>query len=198
MENSLLQLFPVARREFWDRTAQMQEKLQEIRLRIHKPVTLLMEGRELFLDDTGCFTDNWELAYRTDREELEMLLNHICHYSLYAYEDEIRQGFITVSGGHRVGLVGQVVMEKEGSIRTIKHISCVNIRIAHQLRGVADRVLPYLYERGELKSTLIISPPGCGKTTMLRDLIRQLSDGNTYGAGRNVGVVDERSEIAGS
>ncbi len=89
-------------------------------------------------------------------------------------------------------------MEADGSIRTLKNISCLNIRISHQKKGAADAVLPGMYRMGRLKSTLIISPPGCGKTTLLRDLIRQVSDGNSYGRGMTVGVVDERSELAGS
>lgn len=198
MRNSLLQLFPMEKRSFWEETAGRQNQLQEIRLRCNKPIVLLMEGKEYFLDYNGMLLDNPELGYRVEREEVEAILNHICHYSLYAYEDELRQGFITVPGGHRVGIAGQVVLEQDGSVRTMKNITCINIRISHQIRGVADAVIPYLYDNGQLKNTLIISPPGCGKTTLLRDLIRQISDGNAYGNGMCVGVVDERSEIAGS
>lgn len=198
MQNSLLQLFPAEKRGFWSRAAAEREQLQEIRIRVDKPIVLLMGGREVFLNFRGEFQGNAENAYCVARHELEELLNHLCHYSLYSFEDEFRQGFLTVSGGHRVGIAGQVVQEGNGTIRTIKNISYLNIRIAHQVKGVADGVLPHLYEDGRLKNVLIISPPGCGKTTLLRDLIRQVSDGNSYGTGRCVGVVDERSEIAGS
>lgn len=198
MHQSLLQLFPANRRKFWGRTALEYKKMQEIRIRVDKPVVLLFEGREVFLNGEGEFQTTPKYAYCVDRVELEEILNHLCHYSLYAYEDELRQGFLTVTGGHRIGIAGQVVREGENSIRTIKNISYLNIRIAHQIKGVADKVLPWLYEGGRLKNVLIISPPGCGKTTLLRDIIRQVSDGNAYGVGRCVGVVDERSEIAGS
>lgn len=198
MKGDLLQLFPMDRRGFWQYTAQRQEDIQEIRLRAGRPVTVLWKGRERFLQESGSFTDSLEEAYCAGGQELEALLNHICHYSPYAFEDEIRQGFVTVSGGHRVGIAGQVVLEGRTGVRTIKHISYLNIRIAHQIKGAADKVLPHVYEKGRLKNTLIISPPGCGKTTLLRDLIRQISDGNPYGKGVSVGVVDERSEIAGS
>ncbi len=198
MRKQLLQLFPIDRRGFWQKTAAEQEHIQEIRLRAGKPVIVLCKGQESFLDDEGSFTDKPEMAYCAGEKEIEALLNHICHYSPYAFEDEIRQGFVTVAGGHRVGVAGQVVLEGTTGVRTMKHISYMNIRVAHQIKGAADMVLPYVYEKGRVKNTLIISPPGCGKTTLLRDLIRQISDGNSFGKGVSVGVVDERSEIAGS
>lgn len=198
MSDNLLQLFPMEKRAFWKRVAMEQKGIQEIRLRCNQPVVVIMSGREYFLDVDGLFMDNPALGYRVQAAEIEALLQHICNYSLYAYEDELRQGFITAPGGHRVGVVGQVVLGEKGLVRTIKHISCVNIRISHQIRGAADKVLPHLYKGEYLKNTLIVSPPGCGKTTMLRDLIRQISDGNPYGKGMCVGVVDERSEIAGA
>ena len=198
MENTIIQLFPEKQRGFWRQTASFQGEIQEIRLRAGRPIVVYMAGQELFLDRYGHFADSPSRAVSMLSEELEGLLGHICHYSLYAFEDELRQGFITVKGGHRVGVAGQAVLENDGHIRTIKNISFMNIRISHEVKGAADGVLPRLYGLGGLKSTLILSPPGCGKTTLLRDLIRQISDGNEYGTGMTVGVVDERSELAGS
>lgn len=197
MTGNLLQLFPMERRAFWEKTAEEENLIQEIRLRAGRPVSVFRNGKEWYLTKDGDYTDKQELAYRAHETEAEEILQHICHYSLYAYEDELRQGFITVAGGHRVGITGQAVLEADRTVRTIKHVTCMNIRVSHQIRGAGNKVLPYLYRNGELLSTLIISPPGCGKTTLLRDLVRQVSDGNQYGAGRCVGVVDERSEIAG-
>ena len=156
------------------------------------------KGEELFLTDTGELSRKPSEGHLATGRELSQMLEHICHYSPYAYEEELRQGFITVGGGHRVGVAGQAVMEADGRVRTFKNISYLNIRVSHQMRGAADGVLPGMYRRGRLCSALIVSPPGCGKTTLLRDLIRQISDGNAYGRGMTVGVVDERSELAGS
>lgn len=198
MENTIIQLFPEKQRGFWRQTASFQGDIQEIRLRAGRPIVIHMGGRELFLDRNGHFSDSPSRAVSAMSEELEGLLGHICHYSLYAFEDELRQGFITVRGGHRVGVAGQAVLESDGHIRTIKNISFMNIRISHEVKGAADGVLSRMYGSEGLKSALILSPPGCGKTTLLRDLIRQISDGNEYGPGMTVGVVDERSELAGS
>ncbi|WWR14874.1 stage III sporulation protein AA [Lachnospiraceae bacterium JLR.KK008] len=194
----ILGLFPDFLRGLWQNIASQADSLQEIRLRADKPVTVLLGQRECFLGKDGGTTADEGQAYRIRARELEAVLNHICRYSVYAYEEELRQGFLTVPGGHRIGVAGQAVADEDGGIRKLKHISYMNIRIAHEIIGAADRVMPYLYEKGRFLSGMIISPPGCGKTTMLRDIIRQVSDGNPYGGGRCVGVVDERSEIAGS
>lgn len=123
-------------------------------------------------------------------EDIKETMALVSNYSLYAYEDEIRQGYITIKGGHRVGIAGKTVLENE-RVKTIQYISFMNIRLSHQVKGCANQVLPYIINEGRLCHTLIISPPCCGKTTMLRDIIRQVSE-----SGQSVGVVDERSEIA--
>lgn len=198
MENSILHLFPARYRAFWQRTAGEQKTLQEIRLRAGRPVILHSGGREHFLTAQGEPTGSLSQAYCAAERELEEILEHICHYSPYAFEEELRRGFVTVAGGHRVGVAGQAVLEPDGRIRTFKNISYLNVRVSHEVKGAADGVPPDMYGGGSLKSALIISPPGCGKTTLLRDLVRQISDGNVYGPGMTVGVVDERSELAGS
>lgn len=198
MYQSILQIFPNLNRDFFRFVAEREHRINEIRLRCERPLLVLEGHKEWFLNKDGIYTDKLAEAALLSKESLERILQHICQYSLYAFEEEIRQGFITVAGGHRIGLVGQVVLENNKSIRTIKNICGLNIRVAHQIKGVGQCVLPYLYENGSLKSTLIVSPPGCGKTTLLRDLIRSISDGNEYAQGMTVGLVDERSEIAGS
>lgn len=197
-EQEILHMFPGAYRELFGRAAARGKELQEIRLRAEKPVIVFRNQKEYFLTAAGQFTKEAAAARVLKAAELEQILQHICNYSLYAYTDEIRQGYLTLPGGHRVGLAGQAVLESENSIRTIKNIRYVNIRIAHEVKGAAADVLPQVYEAGRLCNTLLLSAPGCGKTTLLRDLVREISNGNQWGGGVSVGVVDERSELAGS
>ena len=159
-------------------------KLQEIRLRIGKPLIIVSDNIEFVLHKI------------IEKEELMEILEYVSNYSLYAFENELKQGFITIEGGHRVGMTGQVLIE-DGEVKNIKHISSMNIRISHEILNCADIIFPYITEDKQICNTLIISPPRCGKTTMLRDLIRQVSDGNRWVRGCTVGVVDERSELGG-
>ena len=198
-QEEVLRMFPQFMRGKWEKAAGHADRLQEIRLRVNAPAAVLIDNREWFVDAEGDLMDRQPEGSGNTPEELEAILKHLCQYSVYAFADEIRQGFITVQGGHRVGVAGQVILDEENKIRNLKYIRYLNIRIAHEIKGVSDRVLPYLYGRqGQVLNTLLISPPGCGKTTMLRDIIRNLSNGTAYGKGMNVSVVDERSEIAGS
>ena len=155
------------------------EGVQEIRLRSGRPVFLKEAGKSRFLDETPLTT--------ADIRETVSLLSA---YSLYAFEEELRQGYLTIEGGHRVGFCGKAVLE-QGEIRTLKQINALNIRIAGEQKGWGEKILPFLMEGDVFCHTLIVSPPGCGKTTLLRDMVRCLSEGL-----RTVGVVDERGEIA--
>lgn len=170
------------------------DQLQEIRLRIEEPLILLYQGEEVFLSRAGELLTGDRDAYVVKAADVKETLDHASSFSLYAFEDEIRQGFITVQGGHRIGLAGQVILE-QGRIKSVKHISFLNIRMSHEKKGCGREILPYLFENRQICHTLIISPPGCGKTTLLRDLVRLLSDGSERFRGVSVGVVDERSEI---
>lgn len=165
------------------------EKLQEIRLRAGQPVRVIMGNEEAVLPKKNG-------PHITTKEEVRETMDYISHYSMYAYENELRQGFLTVEGGHRVGVAGKVIMDQE-KVKNIQYISSVNIRVSHEVIGCADSLLPYITKNRQVCHTLIISPPGCGKTTIIRDLIRQISDGNQYVKGCSVGVVDERSELGG-
>ena len=166
-------------------------KLLEIRLRAGQPLILNRTDGELFLTETGRLTKNRGEAFVVSRNDLRETLEYISNFSLYAFEEEVRQGYITIAGGHRVGVCGRTVLEKN-QVRSMKYISFLNIRLAHEVKGCADRLLPMLRAAdGKVCHTLLVAPPGAGKTTMLRDIVRQFSDG-----GMTVGVVDERAEIA--
>ena len=184
-------LFPDYMRHLVLEIGKDTRELQEIRFRVNQPIRVKKGNLEYEIGKKK------DVFYKVTAEDIRNLVNYLCQYSLYAYETEISQGYFTIQGGHRVGVTGQVILSK-GEIRNMKYISSVNIRIAHEVLGAADKIIPYLYERGELYNTMILSAPGCGKTTLLRDLVRQISNGNRYGTGRNVGVVDERSEIGGA
>lgn len=166
------------------------DKLYEIRLRVGRPLFLTYDGGECFLRSKG------KEPYLVTREDLKETMEYISGYSLYAYEEELRQGFLNVQGGHRVGVTGKVILDGN-RIRGMKYISCINVRLAHQIPGCADDVMPYIQTKDWVAHTLIVSPPRCGKTTLLRDIIRQLSNGRDGIPGLTVGVVDERSELAG-
>ena len=161
------------------------DHIQEIKLRIGKPLIIIYRGKERM----------WKDVIVT-KEEIKETLEYISNYSLYAYEHELKQGFITIEGGHRVGMAGQVIME-EGKIKNLKYISSINLRISHEVKNCADKIFPYITYNKQMYHTLLISPPRCGKTTLLRDIIRQVSDGNMWVKGCTVGVVDERSELGG-
>ncbi|WP_242986534.1 stage III sporulation protein AA [Vallitalea guaymasensis] len=169
--------------------------LQEIRLRVNKPLIIRIDNKEYFLNQDKLVTSS-KRAYIITEKDLKDTMEFISNYSLYAFEDELRNGYITVDGGHRVGLAGKVVVENN-RVKTIKNITCINIRISHEIKGCANKVIPYIFQENRIYHTLIISPPRCGKTTLLRDIVRQLSDGVRNNTGITIGVVDERSEIGG-
>ena len=154
------------------------ERLQEIRLRTDKPMVMIYKGEEMFAKDRKGKT-----VIVTGKDVRETL-DYISNYSLYAYENELRQGFITIEGGHRVGMAGQTMVEQE-RVKNMKYISSVNIRISHEMKGCAEKIMPYICMNGELCHTLIISPPRCGKTTLLRDIRwMQMDQRNDSGRGR--------------
>ncbi|MBU8879342.1 stage III sporulation protein AA [Bacillus sp. FJAT-29790] len=161
-------------------------ELEEIRVRINRPLELTIKGIPRFL------------SYIVRQEDAVHLLNKISHFSIYTLEEELRRGYITIEGGHRVGLAGKVILEG-GAVKAIRDISSFNIRIAREQIGIADQLVPHLFNGGWLH-TMIIGPPQTGKTTLLRDIARIISSGdiNARFQAYKVGIIDERSEIAGS
>lgn len=170
-------------------------RLQEIRLRVNMPLIVVYGAKEYFISYTGKPVSEIKEAYRVTCQQIKEAMVYISSYSRYAFEDEIRQGFITVEGGHRVGVAGRIIWDG-GKIKSITYISFINIRISHEVIGCSDSVIGYLYNDDSFYNTLIISPPRCGKTTLLRDIVRSIANGNAGSRGRTVGIVDERSEIS--
>lgn len=196
LRNQIVRLFSGSVRQRLERDSLDYGQVCEIRLRVHSPCMILYRGEEFFLGQGGGLTRDGRRAYCATGEDIQETMEHIAGYSLYAYEEEIRQGYLTVQGGHRVGIAGKAVMEGE-RIRSVKYISYINVRVSHQIKGCATLLMPYVRADAGICHTLIISPPRCGKTTMLRDMIRQISNGDEQYPGLTVGVVDERSEIGG-
>jgi stage III sporulation protein AA len=184
---------------------------EEIRLRVGQPLMIIGDSRTLIWK-----ARTWQIA--TDAayslvaaadvlqsQDLEMVFDRVCQGSLYALEEELKNGFLTVPGGHRLGFSGRAVLV-EGQLQTLKDIRFMNLRIARQVKHCLHELLPFLTCEGRWLSSLIISPPLGGKTTILRELVRLASSGigvieGYHGkpiGGMNVSLVDERSELAGS
>lgn len=189
-------IFPKDNVDFWKEIKCHIELITEIRIRAEKPILIYMKQKEISVDKDGKIIYVPELGKCFSYKELQKLVDYWCMDSRYAFQDEIKQGFLTIEGGHRIGICGETVVDEGGNIQTIKYVSSVNIRIAHEIKGVAERIMEYIYEKNKVINTLIISPPGAGKTTLLRDIVRLLSWGNDKQCGMNVGIVDERGEIA--
>ncbi len=192
LDRDILSLFSRRIREltnshFSDNPAQLRT-VREIRLRKGLPVCVVYSGGDALLLGQG---------FSVSDDDIDNTLALVTDSSYYALENEFANGYITIPGGHRVGLAGQVVTWADGSTR-LREISGFNFRIAREVKGIAEALVPKLLKGGILASTLIVSPPGSGKTTLLRDLCRVSSVG-LPGFGlrpSQVGIVDERSEIA--
>lgn len=163
------------------------DELEEIRVRVNCPIILKFHNNEKIIQDKISNSDTKEI------------LQYVCENSIYAYQNEINHGYITIRGGHRVGITGNCVIE-ENKVINISYIYSLNFRIARQRFGAANNVIKHIInvENNDIYNTLIVSPPGAGKTTILRDLIRQISNGIDYidFKGKTIGVADERGEIA--
>lgn len=185
LKEQILQLFGRRIRQKMESLNVDFETIQEIRIRAGCPIIMMENGREHLIKTEVCLDD------------IKEIVESACGYSGYAFEEEIRRGYLTIAGGHRIGLAGKAVVNMQG-IQTLKMVSSLNIRIAHPVCGCAGKWRKYFYEGDRPHHILIVSPPGCGKTTLLRDIVRTFSDGTDKIPGVTVGVVDERSEIAGT
>lgn len=160
-----------------------KERIEEIRLRPGQPFSIVFpEGERLFPDE------------KVRPEALAWVLERASQHSIHTVLDQVRNGFVTVQGGHRLGLCGTGVVER-GELTNLRTVSSLALRQAREVKGLAKSVAPQLFQEGRLANTLILAAPGKGKTTLLRDLVRVISAGEGCPALR-VGLADERGEVA--
>ncbi|MCD7863191.1 MAG: stage III sporulation protein AA [Lachnospiraceae bacterium] len=178
-------LLPETYIEKWNLAGYEKTRLQEIRIRTGAPLSLKYDGQERLLEDA-----------KATPQDLSKIVQWLTGFGIHAYQQELRNGYFTVRGGHRVGVGGQAALDGEGLFLGFRHIQSLHIRIAHEIIGISDALLTGLYGDGRFLNTLILAPPGMGKTTMLRDLVRNISDGNHFSQGLEVSLIDEREEIA--
>lgn len=166
------------------------DKLMEIRIRCGVAVALVCTDGIYYVTKKGHITKNCEDGVIATSGDIRRGMELVTKSSVYAFENEIKNGYITLAGGHRVGISGDAVVV-DGRLSHIRTVQSLNYRLAREVIGAADLVMDRIFDGKNIKNTLIISPPMCGKTTMLRDIARQLSF-----LGKKVSIVDERSEIA--
>ena len=182
--NDILRYFPDNIRVVLENEINNNFIIEEIRIRNSKPIILKLNNSEKIIN------------YIVQTEDLLNILQSICENSIYSYQNQICEGFITIKGGHRIGITGSAVIENN-QVKNLNYISNLNFRIARQIIGCSNNIIKEIInqEGNTIYNTLIVSPPGAGKTTLLRDIIRNLSNGTEEITGKNIGVVDERGEI---
>lgn len=183
----IINLLPkIIQEQFNNFPKELLGKVEEIRIRINRPIEVIANQKVFFL------------SYIVKQQDAEQLLNKLSQHSFYTLDEELKRGYITVEGGHRIGLAGRVILEK-GFVKAIRDVASFNIRVAKEKIGISEKWIPYLYQ-AKWKNTMIIGPPQTGKTTLLRDLARVISVGDKKFniPPLKVGIIDERSEIAGS
>lgn len=183
--NDILRYFPDNIRVVLENEINNNFIIEEIRIRNSKPIILKLNNFEKIIN------------YIVQTEDVLNTLQSICENSIYSYQNQICEGFITIKGGHRIGITGSAVIENN-QVKNLNYISNLNFRIARQIIGCSNNIIKEIInqEGNTIYNTLIVSPPGAGKTTLLRDIIRNLSNGTEEITGKNIGVVDERGEIA--
>ena len=165
----------------------LKNKIREIRIRVNKPIIIRTNNQDIIIE------------YFVNQEEILETLSRLCENSIYAYKNQICEGFITIKGGHRVGITGSCVIEN-GKVLNIKYVSSLNFRIAREVINCSQNYLDKILDlkNQTIFNTIIVGKPGSGKTTILRDIVRNLSNGieKYQFQGKTCGIVDERGEIA--
>ncbi|MEG0923512.1 MAG: stage III sporulation protein AA [Anaerovoracaceae bacterium] len=178
--DKVIQCFPTSTQgQIANLNKSVRDSIEEIRIYRGKNIHLLSNGSDIILKGI------------VDGAVINNILNNLMKYSYHSYEEDLAKGFITIDGGHRVGVCGKAVINK-GEVSLVRDISSLNIRYSKEVIGCSDHLMSIIMEKGKLNNTLIVSPPNCGKTTLIRDIARNLAL-----IGYKVGICDERSEIAG-
>lgn len=167
-------------------------ELNEIRIRANKPIIVYIKGQPYYIYEKG-LTCNISNAIFATKEMIEDIVYRASDCSIYSVNEQLKQGFLVLDNGIRIGICGSVV-EENGAIKTTTNWTSLNIRIPHQIKNVSLNVFNEIISENGIKNTLIISPPGAGKTTFIRDFVLQMSENNFCS---NVCIIDERGEIAG-
>lgn len=193
MKEEIIKYFPLnIKRVLENLNNDTFSKIEEIRVGIDKPVSIFIDNFLYFINEKSEFTKLINQCVFTNKKDIDYIMEMITEGSVYALVDEIKNGYITLPHGHRIGICGTTVFEND-SIKFIKNVSALNFRIKHEIIGVSKPVIPIILDNREIKNTLIISPPGYGKTTLLRDIARVLGNAENR---VKVSIIDERNEIA--
>ena len=196
--DAIWQILPESIKEALKKGGISLDSFEEIRIRTQRPVSVRRKMNLFYLNQNGSLTKTLlpEMSLVImSKAEMEQILLNASRFSVYAAEEQIRQGYLTIQGGHRIGICGEVIL-CDGKLQGIRKISSYNIRMAREVRGCAREIYPWLWEKERFLDTLIVSPPGLGKTTLLRDLVRLISDGTGIHRPLTTSLADERGEVA--
>ena len=191
MLNEVIEYFPLSIKSvinsYLEKNKSLENSIEEIRIRSNGKLSFKI-GQDLIT-----------IFSNITKGEMQEIFENICEKSIYAYTKQIAEGFITIKGGNRVGITGSAVIEN-GRVINLNYISSLNFRIARQIKDVSNSILKYVIniQNNSIFNTIIASPPGGGKTTILRDLVRKISNGmpEINFSPKICGIVDERGEIA--
>jgi len=194
-KDEIIRYFPINIRSIFDRfESDFWRTLISVRFSIDSPLVIEFDSGRVYLGQGG-ITAKVENAYFVTRNDIERIFEMITNSSIYAYGRYVNEGFVTLAGGNRVGIAGNCTII-DGKVSSVNNIFSLYFRIAHEKTGVSDCIINNIYNKGKVNNTLIISPPGCGKTTFLRDIAKTLGNYNSFNSIIVCALIDERYELA--
>lgn len=191
LDKALRLLTPSLAQPFYNMFDKRKSDINEIRLRNKRYLTAVVKGNEYYITPSGGFSADCENAVKVAQEEIDYTYKTALRNTIYSFKREISLGYIITEGGNRVGFCGTAVLDDLGRNDTLKNISGISIRISREIFGIADELINKLeFQKSGLKNVLILGPPSSGKTTLLRDLCRQI------GMKKRISLIDEKNEIS--